>query len=168
MIEATVAGAIITLFLTSLFALNSNMIHLLRAASETANASQDLQTRVEQVRLANWNQVTDPTWLTANFFTQTDQKINLPGMTETMIVTPYSSALLATYAPKVAPTGFSIKHVTNGSSETVTCNLSPYPYTAGLQTLEMVQVDLIISWPSLNRPRQRSLTTLISQWGISK
>ena len=166
--EATVAGAIITLFLISLFALNSNMIHLLRSASETANASQDLQTRVEQIRLANWGQITDPTWLTANFFAYTAQRANLPGMTETLTVTPYSSAMLATYTPGVAPSGFKVTHSTNGSQDTITCTPSTYAYTAGLQTQEMVQVDLVISWPSLYRNRQRSLTTVISQWGISK
>ena len=32
----------------------------------------------------------------------------------------------------------------------------------------MVRVDLLINWPSLHRNRQRALTTIISQWGVSK
>ena len=154
------AGAIITLFLTSLFALNSNMIHLLRSASETANASQDLQTRVEQVRLANWNQITDPAWLTANFFGKTDQSLNLPGMAETITVAPYSSATLQTLS---APAPFTVTHNADGS---VTSNQAAA--SAVLQAQEMIRVDLSITWPSLHRSRSRVLTTVVSQWGISK
>ena len=71
------------LFLTSLFALNSNMMRLLGAASEAANASLDLQQRTEQVRLANWQQISDPAWVSTNLLgTMTDASVNLTGLTE--------------------------------------------------------------------------------------
>ena len=162
-IEATVAGAIITLFLTSLFALNSNMIHMLRAASEAANSSQDLQTRVEQLRLANWNQITNPVWLTANFFTTTDQKINLPGMVETLTVSVYQSPAAAPPSPPVP--SFTVTHNADG---TITTSPSTYSSTASLQQQDMLQLDLCITWPTLYRSRTRCLTTVVSRWGISK
>ena len=159
------AGAIITLFLTSLFALNSNMVHLLRAAAEAANASQDLQTRVEQVRLANWNQITDPAWLgsSTNFFHQTDQTLNLPGMSEVLTVTPYSSVMLTT----TGAAAFTVTHNADGTITSSPASLTANALSA-LQGNEMIRLDLQISWPSLHRRRQRSLTTVISQWGISK
>ena len=165
-IEATVAGAIITLFLTSIFALNSNMIHMLRSASETANASQDLQTRVEQIRLANWTQITDPTWFTgtnSSFFNKTDALINLTGMSETVTVSAYADPASATPTSTLPP--FTITHGADGS---ITSDSPNYAYTSNLQGQEMIRIDLSVNWPSLHRNRKRSLTTLVSRWGISK
>ena len=108
MIEAAIAGAIIMLFLTSLFALNSNMMRLLGCASEAANASLDLQQRTEQVRLANWQQISDPAWVSTNLLgTMTDASVNLSGLTETITVAPY-------YAPS------SLAAAANPGSFTVT------------------------------------------------
>ncbi len=163
-LEAGVAGTIVTLFLASLFALNSNMMHLLRAAAEASNASQHLQARVEQVRLSNWNQLTDPNWVQANLLnSKTDASVNLPGLTETLTVTPYTSpSSLPAASP---PPPFT---VTRNSDNTVKVNPAAYPDTNALAQQEMLQIDLSVTWPSLYRTRARSLTTLVSKWGISK
>ncbi len=164
-LEAGVAGAIVTLFLAALFALNSDMMHLLRAAAEATNASQSLQQRVEQVRLANWTQLTDPTWVQGSLLnTRTDASVNLPGLTETLTVTPYTSPSSA--APAISPPPpFT---VTRNPDNSVTVNPASYAYTSVLARQEMLQIDLSVTWPSLYRTRTRSLTTLVSQWGISK
>lgn len=164
-LEAGIAGAIVTVFLTALFALNSNMMHLLRAAAEAANASQHLQTRVEQVRLSNWNQITDPTWVQGNLLSvRTDASVNLPGLKETLTVTPYTSPSSA------APTGSPPPPytVTRNPDNSVTVSPASYAYTGALGQQEMLQIDLIVTWPSLYRSRARALTTLVSKWGISK
>lgn len=165
-IEVCVAGAIITIFLSSLFALNSDMIHLLRAASEAANASQDLQSRVEAVRLANWTQITDPVWMGKNLYinTTTDAKANLPGMTETAVVSAFSSPSSAA-STSALPTPFTITY--NSADGSVNYPTS-YTSSTPLAQQEMIRVDLTISWPSLYRPRSRTLTTVVSRWGISK
>ena len=63
------------------------MMHLLRASAEAANASQSLQQRVEQVRLANWTQLTDPNWVQGTLLnTKTDASVNLPGLIEVLTV----------------------------------------------------------------------------------
>ena len=163
-LEAGVAGTIVTLFLASLFALNSDMMHLLRAAAEASNASQHLQARVEQVRLSNWNQITDPNWIQSNLLnSKTDASVNLPGLTETLTVSPYTapSALPAASPPPPFT-------VTRNSNSTVTINPAGYAYTNALVSQEMLQIDLSVTWPSLYRTRTRSLTTLVSKWGISK
>ncbi len=164
MLEAGVAGAVVTIFLASLFVLNSDMMHLLRAATETANASQDLQQRVEQVRLANWNQITDPNWVQTTLFnTKTDASINLPGLTETLTVTAYTSPSSTSVAS--VPPPFTVTRNADG-----TCSVSPagYSATAMLGQQEMVRIDLGVNWPSLSRTRTRSLTSMVSRWGISK
>ncbi len=164
-LEAGVAGAIVTVFLAALFALNSNMMHLLRAAAEAANASQHLQARVEQVRLSNWTQITDPTWVQGNLLSvKTDASVNLPGLTETLTVTPYTSpsSVAATGLP---PPPFT---VTRNPDNSVTVNPAVYAFTGALGQQEMLQIDLNVTWPSLYRTRTRALTTLVSKWGISK
>lgn len=163
-VEAAVAGAIIILFLSSLFALNSTVMRLLGAARDTASASQDLQQRVEQVRLANWTQITDPTWVQANLLgTPTDASTNLPGLQETLTVTPYVSPSSA--APKTVPPPFIITRTPAG---TVTVSPPGYASSAAMANQEMVQIDLTITWPGWSRQRNRALTTLVSRWGISK
>ena len=163
MIEAAIAGTIIMLFLTSLFALNSNMMRLLGAASEAANASLDLQQRTEQVRLANWQQISDPVWLSTNLLgTMTDASVNLTGLTETIKVSPYYAPSSVTPLPN--PGSFT---VTRSSAGTVSVSPAGYSSTA-LLPQEMLEVDLTVSWPSWYHTRSRALTTLVSQWGISK
>lgn len=165
MLEAGVAGAVVTVFLASLFALNSSMMHLLRAAAEAANASQDLQQRVEQIRLANWNQVTDPAWVQSGLFNnKTDASVNLPGLMETLTVTPFTSPASTPMAGPVPPP-FT---VTRNADGTITVSPAGYASADALGHQEMVRLDLSVNWPSIYRSRSRSLTTLVSRWGISK
>ena len=167
-VEATVAGAIIILFLTSLFALNSTVMRLLGSAAQTASASQDLQQRVEQVRLANWSQITDASWVQTNLLgTQTDASINLPGLQETLTVSQYVSPSTAATAAKTtaAPSPFT---VTRAASGAVSVSQSDSAPSSSVVNQEMVQVDLTIRWPGWNRQRTRALTTVVSRWGISK
>ena len=159
------AGAIITIFLASLFTLNSDLMHLLRSAAEATNASQDLQQRVEQVRLANWNQITDPVWVQSNLLNnKTDASVNLPGLTETLTVAAYT-APSSSASGGSPPTTFT---VTRNADASVTVAPSPYSSPTALGQQEMVRIDLSANWPSLNRTRSRTLMTLVSRWGISK
>ena len=161
-LEAAISGAIILLFLTSLFALNSNMMHLLECASEAANASQDLQQRVEQVRLSDWQQISNPTWVQANFFITNESAVNLPGMKETITVAPYCPP--SATPSNNSPGSFTVTHASNGA-----VTLSPAGYgPTTLLSQQMLQVSVTITWPSWNRSQSRALSTLISQWGISK
>ena len=163
-VEAAVAGAIIILFLTSLFSLNSTVMRLLGSAEETANASQHLQHRVELVRLANWTQITDPAWLQTNLLaTRTDAAVNLPGMKESITITPYAVPSSATAAKPVA--AFTVTRDTAGK---VTVQYTDPAPAVPLVTQEMVQVDLTVTWPGWTHSRTRALTTLVSRWGISK
>ena len=57
-LEAAVAAVIVTVVLSGLFMLQSDMMRMLSSSTETTNASAHLQTRAEQVRLANWPQLT--------------------------------------------------------------------------------------------------------------
>ncbi len=162
-LEASIAGAIIMVFLTSLFALNSNMMHLLGSAAQAANASQSLQQRVEQVRLANWQQISDPAWVQSQLFGKmTDASVNLAGLKETITVSAYYAP--SSVAPNPNPGSFI---VTRSPAGAVTVSPAGFASSA-LLSQEMLQVDLAVTWPGWNRTRYRGLTTLVSRWGISK
>lgn len=165
-IEASVAGAVITIFLASLFALNSNMMHLLRGASEAANASQELQTSIEKIRLGNWNQITDATWFTNQFFSvPTDAQTNLPGMKETIKVSTFASP--ASPAP-TANIPVAQPFTVTFQNKVATADNTNSTNTAALQQQELIRIDVTVQWPSLYRQRSRSMTTVVSRWGISK
>ena len=164
-LEAAFAGAIVTVLLSGLFMLQSNMMRMLSSSTETTNASVHLQTRAEQVRLANWPQLTDPSWVQANLLNgPTDADVNLPGLSETYTVTPYQST--SSGAPAVAPPPpFAVTRKPDG---TLTVSPAGYSSSALLASQEMLQIDLSITFPSRGRTRTRAQSLMISPWGISK
>ena len=164
-LEAAVAAAIVAVLLSGLFALQANMMRMLSDSTQTTNASAHLQTRVEQVRLANWPQLTDPNWVRTSLLnTPTDADVNLPGLTETYTATPYQSPCSG--APAAAPPPpFTVTRQANGA---VTVSPAGYGDSSSLSNQEMLRIDLSITWPGLGRTRTRAQSTLISPWGISK
>ena len=93
MVEAMVAACTSAMFLGSLFAMNMTGIKAIRTAREAACASQVLQQRVEAMRIANWHQVTDATWVKNNLLnTSAAGGDALRNMSETLTIVPYGSA----------------------------------------------------------------------------
>jgi Tfp pilus assembly protein PilE len=93
LIEAMIAAALSALFLGSLFAMNSSSMVMIRMARETAAASQVLQQRIEELRIANWHQVTDATWVRDNLLNQDARgSSQLRNLTETVMLIPYGSS----------------------------------------------------------------------------
>ena len=163
--EAAIAGAIVTVLLTGLFVLQSNMMRMLRSSTETTNASAHLQTRVEQARLANWSQLSDPAWIQSNLLqSPTDADVNLPGLSESYTVTPYQSPCSGAPAA-TPPPPFTVTRKADG---TLTLSPAGYSYSLPLSQQEMLRIDLSVTWPSLGRTRTRAQSMLISPWGISK
>ena len=93
LVECTIATAISALFLGSLFLMNSSAMDTIQMARESACASQILQQRIEAMRIANWHQVTDASWLLTNLM-----NADAPGagqlkeMSETLTLVPYGSS----------------------------------------------------------------------------
>lgn len=93
LIETSIAACTSALFLGSLFTMNMTAMKTIRTAREAASASQVLQQRVESMRIANWHQVTDADWVSANLFnTDASGSESLKGLTETLTLVPYGSA----------------------------------------------------------------------------
>ena len=92
LIEAMIAATISALFLGSLFAMNSSSMATIKMARDAACASQVLQQRIEGLRIANWHQITDATWLKNNLLnTDAAGSSQLKNLTETLMLIPYGS-----------------------------------------------------------------------------
>jgi uncharacterized protein (TIGR02598 family) len=93
LIETTVAAAIAAMFLSSLFTMNMATMDTIRCAKESILASQVLQQRMESLRIANWHEVTDASWLRDNLLnTDVTGSTQLKSLVETLILVPYGSA----------------------------------------------------------------------------
>src|SRR3712207_5115098 len=66
LLETSIAACTAAMFLGSLFTMNITAMKNIRVAREASSASQVLQQRVEAMRIANWHQITDPTWVSSN------------------------------------------------------------------------------------------------------
>jgi Tfp pilus assembly protein PilV len=93
LIEAAIAAAVCALFLGSLFGLNTSTMETIKMAREAACASQVLQQRIEAMRIANWHQITDATWIQANLLnTDAAGSNGLKSPSETLTLIPYGSS----------------------------------------------------------------------------
>ncbi len=92
LIESTIAAAISALFLSSVFALNISTMETIRCAKESIGASQVLQQRMESLRIANWQEVTDANWVKANLLNTAALGAEpLRNLNETLTLVPYGS-----------------------------------------------------------------------------
>jgi prepilin-type N-terminal cleavage/methylation domain-containing protein len=93
LVEMMVACAIIAFGIASIYLLNSQCLAVLKSAKDEASASQVLQQRIEQLRIANWQRVTSTTWIRDNLLnTSADGSNPLTNLAETVVVTPYNSS----------------------------------------------------------------------------
>jgi len=93
--EAVVAAAISALFLSSLFTMNLSSMETIRSAKESTVASQVLQQRLESMRIANWHQITDATWIRDNLLNlDAAGGEQLKNLVETVLLVPYGSTTI--------------------------------------------------------------------------
>src|SRR3712207_4193620 len=100
LLETSIAACTAALFLGSLFTMNMTAMKTMRTAREATSASQILQQRVEQMRIANWHQVTDADWLTSTsaklLHSDAPGSESLKGLKETLTLIPYGSSSTST------------------------------------------------------------------------
>ncbi|HSP64060.1 MAG TPA: hypothetical protein VLQ90_13820 [Pyrinomonadaceae bacterium] len=93
LVEASIAACTSALFLGSLFTMNMTSLKTIRTAREATSASQVLQQRIESMRIANWHQVTDADWVTANLLSSNAAGSDgLKDLSETLTLVPYGSS----------------------------------------------------------------------------
>ncbi len=97
LLENVFACAVICLFLAGTFTANSESMSILRMGRDEAGASQVLQQRIEQLRIANWQAITGSTWIRDNILNKdADGSANLQGVIEGISITPYNGLTTAT------------------------------------------------------------------------
>jgi type II secretory pathway pseudopilin PulG len=155
LIEVCLAMALVGTFMSAIMMLHTTVLGVLRTAKDNAAASQALQERIEQMRIANWVQITDPTYIATKLMVEGNRSagtLTLP--VETISVLEYPEKLLATPLRVTRQNGVA-KLDSSGSN---------------LKDARMVRVDISLTWQGFphKRQRARATTAIIAKGGISK
>ena len=153
LIESTIASAVAALFLGSLFTVNTSSMQTVKMAREAASASQVLQQRIESLRIANWHQITDATWLKNNVL-----NADAPGTTalkspaEQLTIVPYGSST----------TGNIQLTRTNGTTSIIS--------STALLTESAVKVIWTVNYNGTPRDRamSRQVVAILAKGGVAK
>lgn len=175
-VEAVVAGALITLGFGGLFQITARSFSSLRVQTETARAAQVFQERIDYLRAQPWGvlanganyanynyTITDP--VTGTTTTETWKGIlNTLPASAGMLGSPIETVTFAAYgATGTPPAPFTVKNQ-NG-----TVTVTPTGGT-NLSAQSMIRVDTRIEWKEGRTARTRAQETsfVISQKGVGK
>jgi len=154
LVECTIATAISALFLGSLFLMNSSAMDTIQIARESACASQVLQQRVESLRIANWHQVTDGSWLLTNLLnTDAPGASQLTNMSETLTLVPYGSSTVGN--TQLTRTSGAVTIVSNNSA------------LLGENALKIIWTVNYTAAPD-NRTISRQIVAILAKGGVAK
>ena len=154
LIEAMIAAALSALFLGSLFAMNSSSMATIKMARDAACASQILQQRIESLRIANWHQITDATWLRDNLLNVDAGGANqLKQASETLMLIPYGSSTSGNTRLRRA----------NGSTSIESQNNA----LLGENALKIVWTVSYTGSPN-DRPVTRQTVAIVAKGGVAK
>ena len=154
LIEATIAACTSALFLGSLFTMNMQGLKAIRTAREAASASQVLQQRVEGMRIANWHQITNATWIRNNLMnTSASGAEGLNTMSETLTIVPYGSS-----------TTGSTKLVRSNGSTSIVSSSTDLIKEGALKVIWTVNYSGGIN----NKTVTRQTTAILAKGGVAK
>jgi type II secretory pathway pseudopilin PulG len=93
LLDALVACGIMAFSLAAVTSTHGWCLKTLRATHDESAASQVLQQRVEQLRIANWQRVTSPTWIRDNILNvAADGAYMLPNLSEAIKIEAINSS----------------------------------------------------------------------------
>ncbi len=155
LLETSIAACTAALFLGSLFTMNITGMKTIRTAREASSASQVLQQRVEAMRIANWHQITNPTWVSGNLLNNTAAgSENLKHMSETLTLVPHEGTTTAN--TQIVRTGNStqvVNHNTNLLKERALKVIWTVTYSGGMnaqtttrQTVAIISKGGVAKW----------------------
>ena len=154
LIESAIAAAVCALFLGSLFTVNTSTMESIKMAREVACASQVLQQRIEAMRIANWHQITDASWIQGNLLNSDAAGSEaLKNVSETLTLIPYGSSSTSTTQLTR----------TNGAAAILTQNSS-------LLTENAVKVIWTVNFTGApnDRPSSRQTVAILAKGGVAK
>lgn len=157
LVEIVVSAAIVCTFLASLYAMNSQIMLVLRSTRNQLSASRVLEERTEQLRMAGWGSITQPELLrklvSEQMRPESSGVFSEPDTRETVTVTALNSLDLSERNSNI------VVRRQNG-----TTNVSS---SGGLPGECLVRVDVELTWKESGRdvaPRKTSAT--ISAGGL--
>jgi prepilin-type N-terminal cleavage/methylation domain-containing protein len=165
LLESMVACAVIAIGLAGTYSINGQCMDVLRMAKDEASASQVIQQRIESLRIANWQRISDNVWIRDHLLNASaDGSAALPGLVETVTIMPYP----ITTTDKNTFTR-------NGTTASATCTRSGTTTTASTATPDFIgQNSLVITWTVTwtgvprNKQHKREVVTVLGKGGIAK
>ncbi|MEP6602124.1 MAG: hypothetical protein ABJB49_10000 [Nitrospirota bacterium] len=154
LIETTIAAALSALFLSSLFTMNVASMDTIRCAKESVSASQALQQRVESMRIANWSQITNADWISANLLNASAPGSEyLRNLSETLTLVPYGSTSIG-----------NTQLVRSNNSTTIVSR------NAGLLTENAIKVIWTLNFTGApnDRANSRLIVAILAKGGVAK
>jgi hypothetical protein len=147
--EAVIGMALVVLVLGMLFAMNGQLLSLLRQGKQSTYATELIAERVEHLRTAagtDWDSMTIPgNFQSALRLGNTATETKLPGITEEFTVEPYDN-----------PSGLRMHGIRPpGGVATVTGTALP--------NTTLVKVTIAVKWKSGHRNRERQFATVMSK-----
>ena len=162
LLEAAFATAIAAIFFAGIYALNSRATNMLRQSVECTAATRALQNRLEKVRSATWEQITDSTYLRTMVLAEASSGAPyLKKLSEKITLNTYPEPPSYSQGTNVQST----IEVTRAANGTVTT-------TAGgdgtLAAGKAIRVDFSASWqPSgMGTTQTRKISTFVTQGGL--
>ena len=163
LVEAAFATAIVAVFFAGLFAMNGRAMNMLRQSVECTAATSTLQNRLEMVRSATWEQMTDSTYLRDTILAAAASGAPyLCNLSEKITLNTYPEPLVYSQGTNVQST-IEVTRAANGTV-TVTANGN-----GTLASAQAIRVDFSAYWqPTGSRTAQtRQTSTFVSQGGIT-
>jgi Tfp pilus assembly protein PilV len=152
--EAVIATAVVMLGMAAAMVLNTAHLRLVKSSRQSNAATLSLQERVEQMRIGNWLNITDPAYLSNTVLASAPKSAApLDRFSETITVSAFPD--------ETASQKLIVKRHADGTRATLVSG-------AGLSSQRLAKVELQTDWyGSDGRVRTRAVDTVISNGGIS-
>ncbi|MGB8353164.1 MAG: hypothetical protein WCD79_04695 [Chthoniobacteraceae bacterium] len=154
LVEAIIAAAVLAIAVGGVCLTCWKTINLLRVNKAETAATSCLDERMEQIRNANWAQITSGSFIRSAMTTQPSAAPSIPGYGEEVTVNSYPAATTAI-------------DVTASAAGSAVINSNNSLLSTG-GSGSMVKVDISVTWPNYyGATHQRTVTTVISNGGIT-
>lgn len=167
LVEVAVAGALLALALTSLYALYGNSVKEAKAGDTAAIAEQNSIARIDQMRDLTWNNTTSPSSIATLLTTSTSSDNASTISTEVISIYPAAvpqTSPLPAPTPSPTPTPGSTPFFSVTKIGTATPIISPSASSSILGE-RLIRVEVTTEWVTSGATHQRQLSTLISKSG---
>ncbi|MEO7723995.1 MAG: hypothetical protein ABIU29_04800 [Chthoniobacterales bacterium] len=164
MVEIVIAGAILAVGLSGLYALLGTTVNQVQRGHTASGAQENTVARLDQMRNLTWASITNAATVATVLSTATASDSSSTISREVITVSPAAvpqTSPLPSPAPLPTATpgpGFSV--IKTGGS----VNISPSAYP-NLNAEKLVNVTVTTEWSTAGASHQRQLSSLFSQWG---